>query len=370
MMPPAALGPVVLDIAGAQLTPQDRRRLCHPLVGMVILFTRNFTGPAQLARLCREIHALRDPQLLIAVDHEGGRVQRFRTGFTHIPPMAALGRHWDRDVLGACRAALAAGFVLGAELRAHGVDLSFAPVLDLDWGRSGVIGDRALHADPRVVTMLASQISYGLALAGMSNCGKHFPGHGWAAADSHVAIPVDERALDDILQADAAPYGWLGVGLDAVMPAHVVYPAVDPQPAGFSARWIQDILRARLGFTGAVFSDDLCMAGARVVGDVAASALAALAAGCDFVLVCNDSAAADQVLEHLQWRRTPAFDERLARLAPRNGAVAPSGILQSARYRAALQDLQAVGPNPAGSPPRGRDHHLSPAAGGTVSAVR
>jgi beta-N-acetylhexosaminidase len=340
--PPAALGPVVLDIAGPQLTDADRRRLRHPLVGMVILFTRNFTAPAQLAQLCREIHVLRDPALLIAVDHEGGRVQRFRAGFTPIPPMAALGRRWDLDVLDACRAALSAGLVLGAELRAQGVDLSFTPVLDLDWGRSAVIGDRAFHADPRVVTILANQIGYGLALAGMSNCGKHFPGHGWAAADSHVAIPTDERSLEAILQADAAPYTWLGAGLDAVMPAHVVYPAVDALPAGFSARWIQEILRTRLGFTGAVFSDDLCMAGARVAGDVVQSAQAALAAGCDFVLVCNDAPAADQVLERLQWRRTAAFDERLARLVPRNGAVAPADALQSARYRAALHDLQTL----------------------------
>ena len=343
MTPPAALGPVVLDVAGTQLTPEDRRRLCHPLVGMVILFARNFTGPAQLADLCREIHALRDPPLRIAVDHEGGRVQRFRAGFTHIPPMAALGRRWDEDVLDACKVALAAGFVLGAELRARGVDLSFTPVLDLDWGRSAVIGDRALHADPRVVTVLANQLSHGLALAGMGNCGKHFPGHGWAAADSHVDVPVDERGLEAILAADAAPYGWMGAGLDAVMPAHVVYPAVDDRPAGFSPRWIREILRGRLGFTGAVFSDDLCMAGARVAGDVVASAQAALAAGCDFVLVCNDSAAADDLLARLQWRRTPAFDERLARLGPRDGQPAPGEVLQTARYRAALQDLLSLG---------------------------
>jgi len=343
---PAALGPVVVDIAGPRLSDEDRRRLCHPLVGMVILFSRNFTGTAQLTQLCREIHALRDPALLIAVDHEGGRVQRFRAGFTAVPPMAALGRRWDQDVLGACRAAQSVGFVLGAELRAHGVDLSFTPVLDLDWGRSAVIGDRAFHADPRVVTLLAGQLGYGLALAGMSNCGKHFPGHGWAAADSHVAIPTDERGLEALLQADAAPYGWLGSGLDAVMPAHVVYPAVDRLPAGFSPRWIQQILRAQLGFSGAVFSDDLSMAGARVAGDVLQSAQAALAAGCDFVLVCNDAAAADQVLAGLQWQRTPAFDERLARLVPRNGAIAPADVLLSARYRGALQDLASVAATP------------------------
>jgi beta-N-acetylhexosaminidase len=338
----APLGPVVVDVAGMRLTAADRARLCHPLVGMVILFTRNFADAAQLAALCREIHQLREPALLIAVDHEGGRVQRFRAGFTAIPPMAALGCRWDADVLGACRAALSVGFVLGAELRAAGVDLSFTPVLDLDWGRSAVIGDRAFHADARVVALLASQVNFGLALAGMSNCGKHFPGHGWAVADSHVAVPSDERSLAAILQADAAPYGWLGIGLDAVMPAHVVYPAVDALPAGFSPRWIQDILRGQLGFTGAVFSDDLSMAGARVAGSVVQSAQAALAAGCDFVLVCNDEAAAGAVLDQLHWQRTPQFDERLARLAPRAGATTPAAVLESARFRAAQRDVQAL----------------------------
>ncbi len=336
------LGPVVVDVGGTELTETDRRRLRHPLVGIVILFSRNYESPAQLRALCRDIHALRSPQLLIAVDHEGGRVQRFRDGFTLIPPMAALGRLWDRDVLMACRAALSAGFVLGAELRAHEVDFTFAPVLDLDWARSGVIGDRAFHADARVVTLLANQIGYGLALAGMSNCGKHFPGHGWAGADSHVDLPHDERALEDIVRQDAAPYGWLGIGLDAVMPAHVVYPAVDPLPAGFSARWIQQVLRRQLGFCGAIFSDDLSMQGARAAGGVVASAQAALDAGCDFVLVCNDEAAADQVLEQLRWTPSARFFERQARLVPRAGAVPAQSLVHTARFRAAWNDLQAA----------------------------
>jgi len=333
-------GPVVVDIAGARLDAADRRRLRHPLVGMVILFARNYESPGQLVALCDEIHALRDPPLLIAVDHEGGRVQRFRQGFTRVPPMAALGRLWQRDALVACRAALAAGYVLGTELRAHGVDLSFAPVLDLDWGRSAVIGDRALHEDARVVTLLGAQVCHGLALAGMSNCGKHFPGHGWAAADSHVDLPTDERSLDAILGADAAPYGWLGVGLDAVMPAHVVYPAVDALAAGFSPRWLRDILRGRLGFTGAVFSDDLSMQGARTAGDVTQAAQTALAAGCDFVLVCNDAPAADRVLDALRWVPPPAFAQRRARLVPRAPAVAAPALQHSERYRAALADLE------------------------------
>jgi beta-N-acetylhexosaminidase len=336
------LGPVVVDVAGTRLTAADRHRLRHPLVGMCILFSRNFESAAQLAELCAEIHALRTPPLLIAVDHEGGRVQRFRRDFTHLPAMAELGRCWDRDVLGACRAARAAGFVLGAELRAMGVDLSFTPVLDLDWGRSAVIGDRALHADARVVTLLAGQLAHGLALSGMSNCGKHFPGHGWAAADSHVALPVDERPLARILEADALPYASLGLALDAVMPAHVVYPQVDAQPAGFSRRWIEQILRANLGFTGAVFSDDLSMAGARAAGDVLQAARAALAAGCDLVLVCNDEAAADRVLQGLDWTPGAEFAERMARLAPRGAAPGPQALRATRRYRSALEDLRPL----------------------------
>jgi len=321
---------------------------------MVILFSRNFESTAQLARLCSEIHEVRDPPLLIAVDHEGGRVQRFRSGFTHVPAMAVFGQLWDRDVLRACRAALAAGYVLGAELRAHGVDLTFAPVLDLDWGRSSVIGDRAFHADPRVVAVLANQVGYGLALAGMSNCGKHFPGHGWAQADSHLAVSTDERTLEAILQADGAPYAWLGVGLDAVMLAHVVYPSVDPLPAGFSERWIQAILRRQLGFTGAVFSDDLSMQGARVAGDVVTAAQVALVAGCDFVLVCNDEAAADRVLGQLQWVRSDPFAERAARLVPRSGAVPATSLVHTERYRSALRDLQSALGSEAGGAGSGR----------------
>lgn len=336
------LGPVVVDIAGPRLSAADRERLRHPLVGMVILFARNYSSPAQLRSLCAEIHELREPALVIAVDHEGGRVQRFRAGFTHLPAMAALGRLWDRDVLGACRAALAAGFVLGTELRAHGVDLSFTPVLDLDWGRSAVIGDRAFHADARVVSLLAGQLDHGLALAGMGNCGKHFPGHGWAEADSHVAVPVDERPLEEILRHDALPYASLGIGLDAVMPAHVIYPAVDPLPAGFSRRWIQEILRGRLGFDGAVFSDDLSMQGARVAGDLLESAQAALAAGCDLILVCNDEAGAARVLEGLSWTPGAGFAERMARLAPRTPQLPAQDLLATQRYRRALEVLRAV----------------------------
>jgi beta-N-acetylhexosaminidase len=345
-MKASGLGPVVVDIAGTRLSAVDRERLAHPLVGMVILFTRNYESPAQLAALTAEIHAVREPALLIAVDHEGGRVQRFRERpFTRLPAMAELGALWERDVLQACRVASSAGFVLAAELRAFGVDLSFTPVLDLEWGRSGVIGNRAFARDPRNVAMLANHLCHGLQLAGMANCGKHFPGHGWAEADSHTAIPVDDRALDDILADDAAPYGWLGVSLASVMPAHVIYPQVDTLPAGFSSRWIGEILRGRLGFTGAVFSDDLSMEGARVCGTAAESAQAAIDAGCDFVIVC-DAVAADVILGSLSWRSSAAFDERLARLRPPGPALSIEALSATAMYRSARADLATLSVEP------------------------
>jgi beta-N-acetylhexosaminidase len=335
------LGPVVVDLEGVRLTVAERERLAHPLVGMVILFARNFAAPEQLLALTQEIRALRAPPLLIGVDHEGGRVQRFRAApFTLIPPMAALGALWDRDVLRACRTATSAGLVMAAELRAFGIDLTFAPVLDLEWHRSSVIGDRALHTDHRVVTLLAQQLCHGFALAGMAGCGKHFPGHGWPAADSHVDVPFDRRRRRQILAADAAPYAWLGVSLGSVMPAHVIYPQVDALPAGFSRIWIEEILRGELGFTGAVFSDDLSMEGAKSAGGPVERAAAALAAGCDFALVCNDAGAADAVLSGLQWERSSAFEQRLARLRPLGDAPSIDDLQRDPRYRAARRDVE------------------------------
>jgi beta-N-acetylhexosaminidase len=333
------LGPVAVGVRGTLLTRTDRERLVHPLVGMVILFSANYESPEQLIRLCSDIHALRDPPLLIAVDHEGGRVQRFREGFTRLPPMRRLGELWDRDVLLACRVAASLGYVMAAELRARGIDMTFAPVLDVDHGRSSVIGDRALHSDARVVSMLAAHLTHGLLLAGMANCGKHFPGHGWAEADSHVALPLDTRSRTDILKSDAAPYQWLGPMLAGVMPAHVVYPQIDQQPAGFSRHWIQKVLRGQLGFTGAVFSDDLLMAGAGVAGSVVERAAAALDAGCDFALVCNDTAAMDQVLGAVKWVRSAAFDGRLARLQPQGNALSMGELVDTDLYRNARRDL-------------------------------
>jgi beta-N-acetylhexosaminidase len=332
-------GPVVVGVEGTRLTPRDRKRLAHPLVGMVILFRANYESPGQLQALTEEIHALRDPPLLIAVDHEGGRVQRFGDGFTRLPPMQRLGELWEQDVLLACRTAASLGYVLAAELRAHGVDFSFTPVLDLDWGRSAVIGDRSFHSDPRVVAMLASHLMHGLALAGMASCGKHFPGHGWAEADSHVAMPHDERARSALLAADAAPYRWLGPQLASVMPAHVIYDRVDALPAGFSRRWLR-LLRGTLGFAGAVFSDDLLMEGAGGQGSVLDRAHAAFAAGCDLVLVCNDLDAMDAVLAALRWRRPRRFDERYDRLRPRGPAQDPRQLRASELYARACEDLR------------------------------
>ena len=249
--------PVVLDIAGTALSAADRKRLKHPLTGGLILFARHFENRRQLTELCASIKKLR-PDLLICVDHEGGRVQRFRSdGFTALPAMRVLGEQWQRDPLGATDAATALGYVLAAELRACGVDLSFAPVLDLDHGESTVIGERAFHRDPRVVALLAKSVMHGLLRAGMANCGKHFPGHGHVRADSHTDVPIDKRNLKAILADDARPYEWLSTSLAAVMPAHVVYPKVDSHPAGFSERWLKEILRGQFGFAGAIFSDDL-----------------------------------------------------------------------------------------------------------------
>jgi beta-N-acetylhexosaminidase len=352
--------PVILDVAGLALDDADRRRLAHPLVGGMILFARNWQDREQLAALCAEIKAIRE-DLLVCVDHEGGRVQRFRTdGFTHLPPMRRFGELWMQDAKGregsgamrAMAAASAAGYVLGAELRACGVDLSFTPVLDLDFGASSVIGDRSFHRDPRVVTALAKSLMHGLLQAGMANCGKHFPGHGFVAADSHLEIPVDPRSLKAILEDDAMPYDWLATTLASVMPAHVIYPKVDRLPAGFSPKWLGEILRERLQFQGAVFSDDLSMAGARKIEgrevSYAEAAVAALRAGCDMVLLCNESAKdggreVDQMLAALdaargrgEWQASEASEQRRLALLPQSPAPSWDHLMTEPRYMRAL----------------------------------
>ncbi len=357
---PLTHAPLVIDVAGTTLSNTDRQRLRHPLVGGLILFARNWQDRAQLTALCAAIKAER-PDILICVDHEGGRVQRFRSdGFTHLPPMRALGELWDSaSPQRAQQAALACGYVLAAELRACGVDLSFTPVLDLDWGHSEVIGDRSFGRQPQRVAALAQSLMHGLLQAGMANCGKHFPGHGFAAADSHIAMPVDERSLATILSDDAAPYPWLAQAMSSVMPAHIVYPQVDGRPAGFSARWLQDLLRRQMGFDGVIFSDDLSMEGARLLDGQPISytqaALAALQAGCDMVLLCNqslgDGQAVDELLTGLsaaqaqgQWQPSAASAQRCQRLLPSSPALDWPALQQDQRYQRAL-DLLPLSPS-------------------------
>lgn len=350
----ASHAPVVLDIAGTTLTTDDRRRLSHPLTGGLILFARNWHDRRQLTDLAAQVKSVR-PDMLICVDHEGGRVQRFRSdGFTHLPPMRVLGERWMKNALDATDAATAVGFVLGAELRACGVDLSFTPVLDLDFGRSSIIGDRAFHRDPRVVTMLAKSLMHGLLRSGMANCGKHFPGHGRVKADSHVAIPVDTRSLDELLADDASPYRWLSTSLASVMPAHVVYSKVDRRTAGFSSRWLKEVLRQRLDFNGAVFSDDLSMEAARQLDGAkltySEAAVEALNAGCDMVLLCNQSldggAAVDGLLDGLSnaaarglWRADADSEARRLDLLPQAAPLAWDELMHQPAYQHALERL-------------------------------
>ena len=323
--------PLIIDIAGTSLSKDDRRRLKNPLTGGIILFARNWKDRQTLSSLCAAVKSIRK-DLLICVDHEGGRVQRFKTdGFSHLPPMRALGELWIKDQLLATNTATACGYVLAAELRSCGVDFSFTPVLDLDYGESSVIGDRAFGRDPRVVTLLAKSLMHGLLQAGMMNCGKHFPGHGFVPADSHTDVPIDKRTLKAILSDDAAPYEWLNTTLASVMPAHVIYPKVDTRPAGFSEKWLTYILRGQLGFGGAIFSDDLSMAGARIIDGKQVSyteaAIVALNAGCDMVLLCNQSEdggkAVDELLDGMaeallkeRWDALESSDMRRLDLLP------------------------------------------------------
>lgn len=329
------LGPLMTDIAGLQLTDLDRERLCHPLVGGIILFSRNYANPEQLETLTREIHALRSPALLIAVDHEGGRVQRFRDGFTRLPPMAALGRLWDRSPEDALAAARNVGYVLAAELRARGVDYSFTPVLDLDYGPSRVIGDRAFHRQPAAVVALADALNSGLREAGMGSCGKHFPGHGYVIPDSHVELPVDDRSLE-AMQEDLVPYRRLD--LDAVMAAHVIYNCMDCNTAVFSNKWI-NYLRNDINFEGVVFTDDLSMAGAGIVGSMINRVDTAYRAGCDMLLVCNAPDAVGEVLAEWKPEIDAARGKRVEALLPEQPAKAWSALLADRRYQAALHSI-------------------------------
>lgn len=326
-------GSLMMDIAGTWLTAEDRQMLRQPEVGGLIIFARNIESPRQVRELCQSIRALR-PDLLLAVDQEGGRVQRLRQGFLRLPAMRAIADNDNAEVL-----AEHCGWLMATEVLAVGLDLSFAPVLDLDHQRSAVVGSRAFEGDPQRAATLAASFIRGMHQAGMAATGKHFPGHGWAEADSHVAIPLDERSLDDIRACDMQPFKRLVHELDAVMPAHVIYSQVDEHPAGFSRRWLQDILRGELGFEGVIFSDDLSMAGAHMVGDAGKRIEVALAAGCDMGLVCNDRASAELALSALQRLRVTA-PARLERMRGRGHAT--TEYRQAPRWLTAVAALRAA----------------------------
>ena len=340
-----SLGPLMVDLAGTELSADDREVLAHPLVGSVILFARNHRDREQLLALTGSIKSLRSPALLIGVDHEGGRVQRFREGFTRLPPARALGRGYAEDRRAALALAQTAGWLMAAELRAVGVDFSFAPCVDLDYGVSEVSGDRAFHADPEAVAALATAYATGMREAGMAPTAKHFPGHGAVVADSHVALPVDRRSLAD-LEPDLRPYRVLIANhLSAVMAAHVVFPQIDELPASLSHRWIAGILRGELGFHGCVFADDLTMAGAAVAGDVVARARLAVAAGCDVLPICNDRGAVLAVLERFRPERmNPASQARLVRM--RGRGEPPLELIATSRWQEAEAAIAALATQP------------------------
>ena len=340
-----SLGPLMVDIAGTELDPQDIEILRHPLVGSVLLFTRNYRNPTQLADLCAAIRAIRTPHLLIAVDHEGGRVQRFREGFTRLPASRALGRRFDEERGDALSLTRSVGWLMASELRAVGVDFSFAPCVDLDYGVSEIIGDRSFHRSPGTVAALAAAYMLGMRDAGMAAIAKHFPGHGAVVADSHVALPVDRREYAD-MEGDIQPYRLLiQNNLAGIMAAHVVYPALDSLPASLSRRWITEILRGDLGFHGCVFADDLSMAGAVAFGDVVERARLAFAAGCDVLPICNDRPAVLTVLDEFTAAVPPASLARLVRMRARGEP--PANLQSDAHWRETVQriaDLSAAPP--------------------------
>lgn len=338
------LGPVMLDVKGLALDADDRRRLCHPQTGGVILFSRNYRDPQQLAELCHEIHALRDPRLVVAVDHEGGRVQRFREGFQEVPAMGQLGDLYDQDAQQALQLARSFGWMMSAELLHYGVDLSFAPVLDIGDPVSSVIGDRAFHRDPEIIAHLANAWIRGMRAAGMEAVGKHFPGHGSVEGDSHHVMPFDRRSFADIEALDLVPFRRvIHTHLAGIMMAHVIYDQVDVQAAGYSRYWIETVLRQQLEFEGVVFSDDLSMSGAETVGGYSQRARHALDAGCDILLVCNNPAGADEVLESLQGYTSLTTQLRMIRL---HGQDTHAQLFDSDDWRQACVQLQGFNQGP------------------------
>ena len=325
------IGPVMIDISSTTLSLYDIEKIAHPNTGAVILFARNYAEPEQVTELCQQIKAARKGPILIAVDQEGGRVQRFQNGFTRLPPAAAYA---DKPEL-----TEDAGWLMATELLILGVDFSFAPVLDIDCGISEVIGNRSFSQDTDEACQLASTFRKGMRSAGMSAIGKHFPGHGAIALDSHLALPVDDRDFDSLYNKDILPFKQLiSEGLEGIMPAHVVYPAVDELPAGFSAIWINEILRKQLGFKGAVFSDDLSMEGAATVGDFPERAKLARQAGCDMILVCNNESAAEQVLESTPIEQNSIREQRLLAMPGKNN-MTPQELKNSLKWQTVSQQL-------------------------------
>jgi beta-N-acetylhexosaminidase len=341
-----ALGPVMLDLVGLTLTAQEREMLRHPQTGGVMLFTRNYASIDQLTALVAEIHAMRRPRLLIGVDQEGGRIQRLHTGFTRLPAPRKLGRIYNQAQTRALALADQTGWLMAAELRSVGIDFSFAPVLDLDRGVSDVIGDRAFHGDPQVVAQLAQAYMNGMRRAGMAAIGKHFPGHGAVREDSHKELPVDHRLPADILTVDLLPFErMIHYGLAGIMPAHVIYTHADQEPAGYSSYWLKTVLRGQLGFQGAIFSDDLSMGGAKLVGDYGQRALAALGAGCDVALICNNPDGANSALRRLEQYEAPASQVRLTRLHGQQDLIYEA-LRASQTWREAEQAVRAIDESP------------------------
>jgi len=336
-----SMGPVMVDIQGLELQPEERDMLQHPAVGGVILFSRNYESIEQVRELAARVHAVRQPPLMIAVDQEGGRVQRFRDGFFRLPPVGRFGELYAQDPRRAVQLAREAGWLMASEVLSVNVDLSFAPVLDLDMGVSEVIGDRAFHRRPEVVTELALAYQRGMHEAGMASVGKHFPGHGGVAADSHHSLPEDTRRYVDLELEDLVPFQRLTHnGLNGIMVAHVLYPLVDTQPAGFSRLWLHQLLRQSLGFQGVIFSDDLSMGGAEWAGDYPQRAHTALDAGCDMVLVCNQPERAAEVVESLSDYHNPAAQLRLARMHGR-AFPEPRSLHASERWQNAVRLLES-----------------------------
>lgn len=334
----------MIDLHGLEMTAEEKEMIHHPLVGGVILFSRNYDSVEQVSALIENIQANRHARLVVAVDHEGGAVQRFRHEFTRLPACAELGKLHDQDTEAALDLSYDLGWVMASELRTVGVDLSFAPILDLG-GISRVINDRAFHKNPDVIARLAYAYRRGMHDAGMSAVGKHFPGHGSIAEDSHHEIPVDERSFEEIEEHDLIPFKkMINNGLEAIMPAHVIYPQVDKLPAGFSAFWLQEVLRKKMNFQGTIFSDDMSMAGAAIGGDFVERTRAALGAGCDMVLICNDQDGAVQVLDHLGEYNKPVSQARLIRMHGRN-TITREQLSQDKNWQQRVKNLNKLNPD-------------------------